>query len=166
MTRTWWVLMVRGVFGVLIGILACTRAGLTMLSLALSWAVFAETDGLAALVLALTGYHPPHPRWPLTIAAVVGSVAGLLTLASPGAGIALLMVIAVWTIARGMFQIVTAIELGRIVEREWLMIVSGTLSVIFGLMILAHPIFGAGTLAYLIGLYLSAAGLLEVALSL
>jgi len=47
MTRKWWVLLVRGVFGVLIGILAFARPGLTVLSIVLAWAVFAEADGIA-----------------------------------------------------------------------------------------------------------------------
>lgn len=165
MTRKWWVLLVRGVIGVLIGILAFARPGLAVLSIVLSWTVFAEANGIAALVLALTGYHPSHSRWPLTIAAIVGVVAGLVTFAAPGLGVALLMVVAVWTIGRGLFQIVTALELRGIIERGWLTIAGGTVSVIFGVMILAHPIFGVGTLAYLIGCYASAAGLLEIALS-
>jgi len=36
MTRKWWVLLVRGVFGVLIGILAFARPGLTVLSIVLA----------------------------------------------------------------------------------------------------------------------------------
>jgi len=163
MTRKWWVLLVRGVFGVLIGVLAFAGPGLSVLSIVLSWAVFTEADGIAALVLALTGYRSHRSRWPLTIAVAI--VAGLLTLASPGLGLTLLMVVAVWTIGRGLFQIVAALELRGIIEREWLMILGGALSVVFGLTILAHPIFGVGTLAYLIGFYASAAGVLEIALS-
>ena len=166
MTRKWWVLLVRGVFGVLIGVLAFARPGLTVLSIVLSWAVFAEADGIAALVLALTGHHPPRSRWALMIAGVVGIAAGLITLASPGIGVVVLLwVVAAWAIGRGAFQVVAALELRRIIEGEWLMIVSGILSVMFGVVVLAEPIYGVRTLAYLIGLYASAVGLLEIALA-
>jgi uncharacterized membrane protein HdeD (DUF308 family) len=166
MTRKWWVLLARGVFGMLIGILAFTRPGLTVLSIVLAWAVFAEADGIAALVLALTGHHPPRSRWALTVAGFVGIGAGLVTLASPGIGVVVLLwVVAAWAIGRGAFQIIAALELRRIIENEWLMIVSGMLSVIFGCVMIAQPIFGVRTLALLIGLYASAVGLLEIALS-
>ena len=166
MTRKWWVLLVRGVFGVLIGILAFSRPGLTVLSIVLAWAVFAEADGIAALVLALTGYHPPRSRWALTIAGLVGIAAGLATLASPGIGVVVLLwIVAAWAIGRGVFQIIAALELRRIIEGEWLMIVSGLLSIVFGCVMIARPIFGIHTLASLVGLYASAVGLLELALS-
>src|SRR5262249_5831512 len=166
MTRKWWVLVVRGLFGILVGILAFARPGLTVLSIVLAWAVFAEADGIAALVLALTGYHPPRSRWALTIAGVMGIVAGLITLVSPGIGVVVLLwIVAAWAVGRGVFQIIAALELRRIIEGEWLMILSGVLSVIFGITLLARPIFGIHTLAYLIGLYASAVGLLEIALA-
>ena len=166
MTRKWWVLLVRGLFGMLIGVLAFTRPGLTVLSIVIAWAVFAEADGIAALVLAMTGHHPPRSRWALMVAGVVGIVAGLVTLAFPASGvIVLLWIVAAWAIGRGAFQVIAALELRRFVEGEWLMIASGMLSVIFGVAVIAEPIFGVRTLAYLVGLYASAVGLLEVALS-
>jgi len=166
MTRKWWVLLVRGVFGVLIGILAFARPGLTVLSIVLAWAVFAEADGIAALVLALTGHHPARSRWALMIAGFVGIAAGLVTIASPGIGVVVLLwVVAAWAIGRGIFQIIAALELRRLIDGEWLMIVSGALSVVFGITMIVEPIFGLRTLAYLIGLYASAVGLLEIALA-
>src|SRR5262245_7251926 len=166
MTRKWWVLLVRGACGVAIGALAFARPGLTVLSIVLAWAVFAEADGIAALVLGLTGHHPPRSRWALTIAGLVGIAAGLITLASPGIAVAVLLwIVAAWAIGRGVFQIIAALELRRIIEGEWLMIISGLLSIVFGCVMIAQPIFGVRTLASLIGLYASAVGLLELALS-
>jgi uncharacterized membrane protein HdeD (DUF308 family) len=166
MTRKWWVLLVRGLFGMLIGVLAFARPGLTVLSIVLAWAVFAEADGIAAVVLAMTGRHPPRSRGALMIAGIVGIVAGVVTLAWPTVGVmVLLWIVAAWAIGRGAFQVVAALELRRFVEGEWLMIAGGMLSVIFGVVVIAAPIFGVRTLAYLVGLYASAVGLLEVALS-
>jgi len=166
MTRKWWVLLARGVFGVLIGVLAFARPGLTVLSSVVAWSVFAEADGMAALVLALTGRRPPRSRWALTIAGMVAIAAGLIRLAAPGIGVVLLLwILAAWAIARGVFQIVAALELRRIVDGDWLMIVSGLMSLMFGGVLIAQPIFGVQTLALLIGLYASAVGLFEITLS-
>jgi uncharacterized membrane protein HdeD (DUF308 family) len=166
MTRKWWVLLIRGLFGILIGMLAFARPGLTALSIVLAWAVFAEADGIAALVLAMIGHDPPRSRWALTISGIVGIVAGLVTLAFPASGvIVLLWMVAAWAIGRGAFQVVAALELRRFVDGEWLTIAGGILSVLFGVVVIAQPIFGERTLAYLVGVYASAVGLLEVALS-
>ena len=166
MTRKWWVLLIRGLFGVLIGALAFARPGLTVLSIVLAWAVFAEADGIAALVLALTDHHPARSRWALMISGFAGIIAGLVTLAWPAGGVVVLLwIVAAWAIGRGAFQIVAALELRRFVDDEWLMIASGMLSVIFGVVVIAEPIFGVRTLAYLVGLYATAVGLLEIALS-
>jgi uncharacterized membrane protein HdeD (DUF308 family) len=165
-TRKWWVLLVRGLFGVLIGLFALARPGLTMLSIVLAWAVFAEADGIAALVLALTGRRPARSRRALAIAGSIGIATGLITLASPAIVVVLfLWAVAAWAIGRGVFQIIAALELRRIIEGEWLMVVSGVLSIVFGGVMIAHPVFGVATLAALIGVYASAVGLLEIVLS-
>src|SRR5262245_16575413 len=167
MTRKWWVLLLRGLSGMLIGMLAFARPGLTVLSIVLAWAVFAEADGIAALVLAFSGRHPSaRSRWALLVAGMVGIVAGLVTLAFPASGVVVLLwIVAAWAIGRGAFQIVAALELRRFVDGEWLMIASGMLSVIFGVVVIAEPIFGVRTFAYLVGVYASAVGLLVIWLS-
>src|SRR5262245_10808884 len=166
MTRKWWVLLARGVFGVLIGVLAFARPGLTVLSSVLAWSVFAEADGMSALVLGLTGHRPPRSRRALTIAGLVAIATGLIRLASPGIGVVLLLwILAGWAIACGVFQIVAALELRRIIDGEWLIIASGLMSLVFGGVMIVQPIFGVQTLATLIGLYASAVGLFEITLS-
>ena len=52
-----------------------------------------------------------------------------------------------WAIATGVLQIAGAIRLRKEIENEWLLIASGVLSVIFGLILVAQP--GTGALALL-----------------
>ena len=102
----------------------------------------------------------------MAIAGSIGVAAGLVTLVSPAIVVVLfLWAVAAWAIGRGVFQIIAALELRRIIEGEWLMVVSGVLSIVFGGVMIAHPVFGVATLAALIGVYASAVGLLEIALS-
>jgi uncharacterized membrane protein HdeD (DUF308 family) len=56
------------------------------------------------------------------------------------------------------------VELRREIEGEWLMIVSGALSIVFGLTILYRPVVGLLTIGYLVGLYACAVGILEIGL--
>ena len=96
-----------------------------------------------------------------------GIAAGILTFAWPGiTALVLLLFIAGWAIATGVLQIVGAIRLRKEIENEWLLIASGALSIIFGLVLAARPGTGALALLYVIGIYAVLYGILEVWLSL
>ena len=76
----------------------------------------------------------PAPRWWLALVGVFGIAAGAVTLLWPGiTGLVLLFFIAGWAIAAGVFEIVGAIKLRKEIENEWLLIASGLLSVLFGI---------------------------------
>ena len=96
-----------------------------------------------------------------------GIAAGILTFAWPGiTAFVLLLFIAGWAMATGVLEIVGAIRLRKEIENEWLLIASGVLSVIFGLILVAQPGTGALALLYVIGTYAILFGILEVWLSL
>jgi uncharacterized membrane protein HdeD (DUF308 family) len=57
----------------------------------------------------------------------------------------LLMFIAAWAVVMGIFQIIAAIRLRKVIQNEWLLGLSGVLSVLFGLLMFLQP--GAGALA-------------------
>jgi uncharacterized membrane protein HdeD (DUF308 family) len=61
---------------------------------------------------------------------------------------------------------VGAIRLRKKIENEWLLIASGVLSVIFGLILVAQPGTGVLALLYVIGIYAILYGILEIWLSL
>ena len=94
-------------------------------------------------------------------------VAGAVTLAWPGiTGLVLLYFIAGWAIAAGVFEIVGAIRLRKEIDGEWLLIASGLVSVLFGVLILMFPGAGALGLAFTIGIFALIYGFLLVGFSL
>jgi Short repeat of unknown function (DUF308) len=106
-------------------------------------------------------------RWWLALVGLLGIAVGILTFAWPGiTALVLLLFIAGWAIATGVLQIVGAIRLRKEIENEWLLIASGVLSVIFGLILAAQPGTGALALLYVIGIYAILYGILEIWLSL
>src|SRR5689334_19374190 len=132
----WWILVVRGLFAVLAGILALAMPGAAVLTIVLVWGLFAEIDGIGALILAVSGSHTgPRSRTPLLVAGLVGILAGLVPWLWPTlSATSLLWIVAAWAIARGLFQVIAALELRREIEGAGLMIVSGALSIVFGVM--------------------------------
>ena len=71
-----------------------------------------------------------------------------------------------WAIAHGVFEIIGAIKLRKEIDNEWLLILAGALSVIFGIIVLIAPGAGALGLVWAIGAYSIAFGILLVGLSL
>ena len=75
------------------------------------------------------------------------------------------MFIATWAIVLGVFQIAGAIKLRKEIDNEWTLILSGALSVGFGLVLLAVPGAGAVGLIWVIAAYAVVFGVLLVMLS-
>jgi uncharacterized membrane protein HdeD (DUF308 family) len=96
----------------------------------------------------------------------LGIAAGILAFALPGiTALVLLLLIAGWAIATGILQIAGAIRLRKEIDNEWLLIATGVLSIIFGLILVAQPGIGLVTLLYVIGIYAIIDGILLIMLS-
>jgi uncharacterized membrane protein HdeD (DUF308 family) len=77
----------------------------------------------------------------------------------------LLFFIAGWAIATGVFQIIGAIQLRKEIDNEWLLILGGIISVLFGIGVMVAPGAGALALIWVIGTYAIIIGVLFVALA-
>ncbi len=164
--KNWWLLLLRGVAAILFGVLAFVWPGMTLLTLVMFYGAFVLIDGALAITAALTG-GTPAPRWWLAIIGLLGIAIGIMTLAWPGlTALMLLLFIAGWAIATGIFQILGAIRLRKEIDNEWLLIAGGVLSVLFGLFLASQPATGALALLYAIGFYAILYGVLLVGLSL
>jgi uncharacterized membrane protein HdeD (DUF308 family) len=162
LARNWWLIVLRGVCAILFGALTILWPGLSLFTLVILWGVYALFDGGLAIGAAIMG-DTPAPRWWLALVGVLGILAGAVTLLYPGiTGLVLLFFIAGWAIAAGAFEIVGAIRLRKEIDNEWLLIASGVLSVLFGLLILAYPGAGALGVAFIIGWFAMLYGALLV----
>jgi uncharacterized membrane protein HdeD (DUF308 family) len=163
LAKNWWLEVLRGVAAVIFGILAFVWPGLTLLTLVLFWGAYALVDGVLAIVAAIKGGNP-MPRWWLAIVGLAGIVAGVLTFLVPGiTALVLLIFIAVWAIVLGVMEIYGAIRLRKEIEGEWLLILNGVLSVLFGLILLWRPAVGALAVVWIIGAYAIILGAIYIA---
>jgi len=165
LAKNWWLLLLRGIAAIIFGVLAFAWPGLTLLTLILFYGAFALVDGVLAIIAAITG-GAPAPRWWLAIIGLLGIAAGLLTFLMPGlSALVLLFFIAGWAIATGMFQIIGAIQLRKEIDNEWMLILSGVVSVLFGVIVLIAPGAGALGLIWAIAVYSIVFGISFVALA-
>ena len=78
---------------------------------------------------------------------IVGIAVGVLT------ALALLYLIAAWTIVTGIFEIVEAVRLRREIKGEWLLVLGGIAALVFGVILVILPGAGALAVIWLIGAY-------------
>ena len=166
LAKNWWLLLLRGIAAIIFGVLAFAWPGLTLLTLILFYGAFALVDGVLAIIAAIAG-GAPAPRWWLAIVGLLGIAAGLLTFLMPGlSALVLLFFIAGWAIATGVLQIIGAIQLRKEIDNEWLLILGGVISVLFGVGMMLAPGAGALALVWVIGTYAVVMGVVLVALAL
>ena len=163
LAKNWWALALRGVAAVLFGLLTFFLPGITLVTLVLLFGAYALVDGIFNVV---AFFRVASHHWALLIEGAIGIIVGLFTLMWPAiTAIALLYLISFWAIFTGVFEIVAAIRLRKVIANEWLLLLMGALSALFGLLILFAP--GAGALAIVlwIGVYALMFGIVLLALA-
>jgi uncharacterized membrane protein HdeD (DUF308 family) len=163
MVDNWWIFLLRGLLAVVFGLLTIWQPMAALAALVLVFGVWAFIDGVAALALAITGWR----SWQLALVGLLGIALGLVTLFRPGiTAIGLYAAAAAWAIARGILEIVVAIELRRVVRGEAWLVLGGIASLLFGVLLIVLPAAGALALAWLIGLYALVFGGLMIGLAM
>jgi uncharacterized membrane protein HdeD (DUF308 family) len=76
----------------------------------------------------------------------------------------LVLVLAVWLLVTGVFEITTAIKLRKEIDNEWLLGLAGVVSVALGALMIYNPNFGAVSIMFWLGLYAAAFGVLLLGL--
>jgi uncharacterized membrane protein HdeD (DUF308 family) len=151
LARNWWALALRGFAAVLFGLLTFFLPGISLVTLLFLFGAYALVDGVFNVMafFRLMSHH-----WALLIEGVIGVITGILTFLWPGiTALALLYLIAFWAIFTGVFEIVAGIRLRKALTNEWLLLLMGVLSLLFGVAILFAPGLGALAIVLWIGAY-------------
>jgi uncharacterized membrane protein HdeD (DUF308 family) len=151
--RNWWALALRGIFAILLGLAAFVLPGVTLAVLVALFGAYAVVDGVLAIIAGVRAAERHERWWSLVLKGLAGIVAGVLAFVWPAlTALALLFLIAGWAIVTGVLEIVAAVHLHR-AHGEWLLILNGVLSILFGLFVIVWPGAGVLTLLWIIGVY-------------
>lgn len=143
LAANWWALALRGLVAVLFGLVTLFLPGITLVTLVLLFGAYALLDGILNV---LAFFRVASHHWALLIEGLIGIMAGVLTFAWPAiTAFVLLYVIACWAIVTGIFEIIAGIRVRKVITNEWLLLVMGSVSFLFGVLVLFAP--GAGALA-------------------
>ncbi len=167
LSRNWWVIVLRGLAGMTFGLVTFFAPGISLAALVLVFGAYAFADGVLAIISAIRRERPGDRWWLLLLEGIAGIGAGIVTLLWPGiTALVLLYVIAAWALVTGVLEIAAAIRLRKAIKGEWLLILSGILSVALGVLLVLFPGPGALALVIWIGAYAFVFGALLLALGL
>jgi uncharacterized membrane protein HdeD (DUF308 family) len=167
LARNWWVLVLRGVFAILFGILAFVLPGATVFALVILFAAYMGVDGIMAIVMAIRRAQQRREWWPLVLEGIAGIGIAVLTVLWPDVtALALVYFIAAWALVTGVMEIVAAVRLRKAIRGEFFLGLAGVASIAFGIIAIFFPGEGALALVWLIGSYAILFGVLLIALGL
>jgi uncharacterized membrane protein HdeD (DUF308 family) len=157
-------LILLGILAVIAGIIAIAWPSVTILALVLLFAVYAFIDagleGMRAFSSRTAG-----PVFGHLLMGLISLAAGVVAVVWPEpTALVLVLVIGIWAVAGGIVEIVNGFGSGETAGTRALWIVTGLVSVAFGVLLWARPGVGALTLALLFGLFSMAYGITRIAL--
>jgi uncharacterized membrane protein HdeD (DUF308 family) len=161
--RYWWVPVIRGISGIVFGIIAFAYPGIALATLVLLFGAWVLIDGVFRIVGATAG-RASDPDWGFhLIIGILGIVVGILTFRAPRiTALALIIYVAAWALMIGAAEIALAVKLRREIKGEWFLILMGLASIVFAVLLLWNPGPGALALLWLIASYAIVFGVLAI----
>lgn len=159
----WWLVLIRGVLAVVFGLYALFSPAAALLALIFVYGFYAIFDGVTALVAGFRNRGTSHWGWHI-VQGVVSLVAGFIALFWPGPTIlALVLIIAVWSIVLGVTEIVEAFTARRNGSSSWVwLLIGGIVGILFGIVLISSPAAGALTLLWVIGIFALVFGVVHI----
>lgn len=165
-TPHWWALALRGLLGIVIGLVAFFMPVVTLAALTLLFGAYALIDGILSLVAAFHASRVHRHWWALALEGIVGIGAAAITVLWPAVTLfTLIYLIAAWAVVTGILEIAAAIRLRKAIAHEWLLGIAGAASVLFGVLLFGAPGPGSIVIAWWIGAYAMIFGVIMLALS-
>jgi uncharacterized membrane protein HdeD (DUF308 family) len=153
LAQNWWAIAIRGVLGIVFGLIAFILPGVTLLSLVYLFGAYAIIDGGFAIASAYRAARA-HRHWGLLVLeGAAGIVAGAIAWLWPGISlIAFVILIGVWALFTGalMFRAAFALHLKH---GRFGLVFGGVCSMVFGGILIVSPIVGAVVVAWWVGVY-------------
>ena len=168
----WWIVLMRGVIGILLGLALFSQVSLDVVTLAKFMAIYWLTDGIFMVLLGFGVRVPGGEGWWMWMVGrgVLGSVIGFIILGLEAADVShpvlLAWILAVTAIVSGAIDLMTNARLRREVEDEWAMTISAAAQVFLGVLLAVAPMVALRLIGPFIGLISIAAGIGMIAFSM
>ena len=158
----WWLVLLRGIAAVLLGILLFTNTAATLSVIIIFLGIYWVVDGISTLLASFIG-REENSNWGWGIfVGIISILAGLAVLSQPVLTAIfttsfIVSFVGIMIIISGVWSIVTGFRL-RKTSGEWVMIIGGVLGLILGLLLVMNPLFSALVYVYIIAVFLIIGG--------
>jgi uncharacterized membrane protein HdeD (DUF308 family) len=165
LARNWWLVVLRGVLAILLGLATFLWPGLTWLALILMFGIYAIVDGIFAISVGVMGAKYSQRWWVFLLEGIIGLAAGIIAILRLGlTSLILIAVIASWAILTGILEIAAAIRLRQEITNEWMLAFAGFVSIVLGVLLFFQPTTGGLVITLMIGAYALVFGIMLVVL--
>jgi uncharacterized membrane protein HdeD (DUF308 family) len=152
--KIWIFAIIRGVLGIIFGLIALFAPIATAVVLAIVIGVYAIVEGVFDIIEAIR--HRGSSSMVLRI--VLGAVSilfGILVLVWPGMSLGILVIlVGVWAIIIGVLQIMSSVRHRAVPNSGWIWgIIGGALAILFGILVLVRPGAGLVSIIWIIGIW-------------
>lgn len=164
--RNWGWVVARGVLAIIFGLFALFMPQIGWIVLMSLFAAYAFVDGISSIVAALSRETRADRPWGLLLfEGILGIAVAVLWVVWPARmSLAFLYVLGAWAVVTGILEIGSAIRLRKIIQHEWLLALTGVLSIVFGVIVFRQPQAGALALVWVIGAYAIVFGAMMIGL--
>ena len=164
LTHIWKAMAFRGALAIAFSIVILIWPNIGLATLVAPFGAFALVSGVTTIAGAFSVPSTGGRRAWLVIEGLIGIAVGVAVVVWPDlSALGLLYAIAAWAIALGIFEIALAFDLPLNSGRSLLLALSGVLSVVFGVIMFAHPGAGAVALLALIAAFALVTGAMQIA---
>ncbi len=159
LAQGWWLFLLRGVVGILFGLVALLLPGIGLALILGFLAAFLAIDGVSSIIQALRGGAGRSKTW-LWIDGIASVAAAAVLLLLPGVSAVLLVVmVGAWSLVVGAMRLVLAFRSGSI-----MLGLLGALAVLVGAWMIVSPGLGLLALVWVVAAQAIIAGALFLAL--
>lgn len=160
--RTWWVFLVGGIASVLFGLLAYVQPGIALLVLSMFFAASILVDG-ASNALGALGNRQKEGWWIMLLIGLLGLLVGAYGLLNPPLSmLAFVYMFAFQAITLGVFIVMLGYKVRQATTREWMLYLTGALSVLLGFFVVAQPVAGGLSIVWFIAGWSVVIGVLRI----
>jgi uncharacterized membrane protein HdeD (DUF308 family) len=160
--RTWWVFLVGGIAAVVFGVLAFTQPVAAWFVVATFFAAAILVDGVFNLWGAVQ-HREKDGWWIMLLIGVLGVLVGGYALLNPLVSMAaFIYLVAIQALLLGVFLVMLAYKVRAATEREWILYLTGALSVVFGVLVFLNPAVGGISVIWMIAAWALVIGTLKI----
>lgn len=174
--HTWGWVLARGILLILFGAFSVLAPSFALFVFAVAFAAFSFFDGVLSLIAGLRSARNDGRHWGgMVLSGIAGIAVGVLFVLFPlvstlAYATVIVWLVALWAVLTGALEISAAMRLRKEIEGEWLLALSGLLSVLLGgalvWMLYANPAATLLSVAWLIAIYAAVSGVALIFLAM